>query len=68
MLLVVLYGFECIDRRAARANLAISVVVATYASGFRVDGQLGWWLAAWFASSWPPSSPIAAAQPGAQPL
>lgn len=48
MLLVVLHGFECVDRRAARANLAISVVVASYASGLRVDGHLGWWLAAWW--------------------
>ncbi len=47
MLLVVLYGFECMDRRAARANLAISAVVATYASGLRVDGHLGMWLVAW---------------------
>jgi protein-glutamine gamma-glutamyltransferase len=48
MLLVVLYGFECLDRRAARANLAISVLVASYASGLRVDGRVGWWLAGWF--------------------
>ncbi|MCU1360193.1 MAG: hypothetical protein JWN99_1482, partial [Ilumatobacteraceae bacterium] len=39
---------ECIDRRTARANLAISVVSACYATGLRVDGQLGWWLVVWF--------------------
>ena len=48
VLLVVVYGFECSDRRTARANLAISVVVACYASGIRVDGGLGAWLAVWF--------------------
>ena len=47
MLLVVLHGFECNDRRTARVELAISAVVAAYASGLRVDGQLGWWLAVW---------------------
>ena len=47
MLLVVLHGFECTDRRTARVELAISAVVATYAAGLRVDGQLGWWLAGW---------------------
>ena len=47
MLLVVLHGFECTDRRTARVSLAISAVVASYAAGLRVDGQLGWWLAGW---------------------
>jgi transglutaminase-like putative cysteine protease len=47
MLLVVLHGFECTDRRTARVSLAISAVVASYASGLRVDSQLGWWLAGW---------------------
>ena len=47
MLLVVLHGFECNDRRTARVELAISAVVAGYAAGLRVDGHLGWWLAAW---------------------
>ena len=47
MLLVVLHGFECTDRRTGRVSLAISAVVASYAAGLRVDGQLGWWLAAW---------------------
>ena len=47
MLLVVLHGFECSDRRTARVELAISAVVASYAAGLRVDGQLGWWLAGW---------------------
>jgi transglutaminase-like putative cysteine protease len=48
MLLVALHGFECVDRRSARANLAISVVIATYAAGLRVDDRLALWLAAWF--------------------
>jgi transglutaminase-like putative cysteine protease len=47
MLLVVLHGFECTDRRTARVSLAISGVVAAYAAGLRVDGRLGWWLAGW---------------------
>lgn len=47
MLLVVLVGFECTDRRAARVSLAISVVVATYAAGLRVDGRLTAWLGLW---------------------
>jgi transglutaminase-like putative cysteine protease len=47
MLLVVLHGFECTDRRTARVSLAVSAVVASYAAGLRVDGELGWWLAAW---------------------
>ena len=47
MLLVVLHGFECTDRRTARVALAISAVVASYAAGLRVDSQLGWWLAGW---------------------
>ena len=47
MLLVVLHGFECTNRRAARASLAFGAVVAAYASGQRIDPALPWWLAAW---------------------
>ncbi len=47
MLLVVLHGFEVVDRRTFRVHLAITLVVATYAAGLRIDAALGWWLAAW---------------------
>jgi transglutaminase-like putative cysteine protease len=47
LLLVVLHGFEVTDRRTLRVHLAITAVVAAYASGLRIDGALGWWLTAW---------------------
>jgi transglutaminase-like putative cysteine protease len=47
MLLVVLHGFEVVDRRTLRVHLAITFVLASYAAGLRIDGALGWWLAAW---------------------
>lgn len=47
LLLVVLHGIEVLDRRTLRVHLAITAVVAAYASGLRIDGALGWWLAAW---------------------
>jgi transglutaminase-like putative cysteine protease len=47
MVLVVLHGFEVIDRRTMRVHQAITFVVAAYAAGLRIDGALGWWLAAW---------------------
>jgi transglutaminase-like putative cysteine protease len=47
MLLVVLHGFEVTDRRTLRVHQAITFVVAAYAAGLRIDGALGWWLAAW---------------------
>ena len=47
MLLVVLHGFEAIDRRTLRAHLAITFVLACYGAGLRIDGALGWWLVAW---------------------
>lgn len=50
MLLVVLHGFEVIDRRTLRVHQAITFVVATYAAGLRIDGALGWWLAVWGAA------------------
>ena len=47
IVLIVLHGFECHDRRTIRVGLAISSIVVMYASGFRVDGSVGWWLAVW---------------------
>ena len=47
IVLIVLHGFECHDRRTIRVGLAISSIVVMYASGFRVDGSVGWWLSAW---------------------
>jgi protein-glutamine gamma-glutamyltransferase len=47
MLLVVLHGFETVDRRTLRVHLAITFVIASYAAGLRIDAALGWWLAAW---------------------
>ncbi|MGA1051870.1 MAG: transglutaminaseTgpA domain-containing protein [Ilumatobacteraceae bacterium] len=47
VVLVVLHGFETIDRRTVRVSVAVSAVVVMYASGFRVDDELVWWLLAW---------------------
>jgi hypothetical protein len=47
ILLIVLHGFECRDRRTVRVSLAISAVVVMYAAGFRVDDRIVWWIAAW---------------------
>jgi transglutaminase-like putative cysteine protease len=47
IILIALHGFECRDRRTVRVGLGISAVVLMYAAGFRVDGAVGWWLAAW---------------------
>ena len=47
LILIVLHGFECRDRRTIRVGLGISAVVLMYASGLRVDGAIGWWLLAW---------------------
>lgn len=44
--LVVLQGFECIDRRAARVSLACSAMLTAYAAGIRVDPSLAIWLTA----------------------
>ena len=43
--LVVLQGFECTDRRAARVSLACSAMLTAYAAAIRVDAQLAAWLA-----------------------
>jgi transglutaminase-like putative cysteine protease len=47
VILIVLHGFECRDRRTIRVSLSISAIVLMYASGLRVDGSLGWWLVGW---------------------
>lgn len=47
IVLVVLHGFECRDRRSVRVSLGVSAVVVMYAAAFRVDDRLVWWLAAW---------------------
>lgn len=47
MLLVVLHGFECTGRRAARASLAFSAVLSGYAAGQRIDPALPPLLAIW---------------------
>ncbi len=47
MLLVVLHGFEVVDRRTLRVHLAITFVLTSYAAGLRIDATTGWWLAAW---------------------
>jgi hypothetical protein len=47
VILVLLHGFECRDRRTVRVGLGISGVVLVYAAGFRVDDAIGWWLLGW---------------------
>lgn len=47
VLLVVLHGFEIVDRRTLRVHQAITFVVAAYAAGLRIDDALIWWIAAW---------------------
>ena len=47
MMLVVLHGFEASNRRTVRVHQAIGAAVVLYAAGLRIDGALGWWLAAW---------------------
>ncbi|MFN8024639.1 MAG: transglutaminaseTgpA domain-containing protein [Acidimicrobiales bacterium] len=49
MLLVVLHGFECTNRRSARASMAFAAVLAGYAAGQRIDPALPLWLAGWAA-------------------
>ena len=50
VLLVVLHGFELVDRRTLRVHQAITFVVAAYAAGLRIDDALIWWIAAWAAA------------------
>jgi transglutaminase-like putative cysteine protease/uncharacterized protein (DUF58 family) len=47
IVLIVLHGFECHDRRTIRVGLGISAIVMMYASGFLVDGRVGLWLLGW---------------------
>ncbi len=47
VILILLHGFECRDRRTARVGLGISAVVVMYAAAFHVDGAVGWWFLAW---------------------
>ena len=42
--LVVMQGFECTDRRAARISLACATMLTAYAAGIRVDPDLTIWL------------------------
>jgi len=52
LVLIVLHGFEARDRRTVRVGLGISAVVLMYASAFRVDGAIGWWLLVWALCFW----------------
>ena len=45
IVLIVLQGFECHDRRGGRVALAFSAVTAAYAAALRVDDAVAWWLA-----------------------
>jgi transglutaminase-like putative cysteine protease len=47
VLLVVLHGVECSDRRTTRVHLAVGALVAAYAAGLRVDAAVGRWLLLW---------------------
>lgn len=47
MLLLIVHGLEVIDQRTQRVHQAIAAVIVAYAAGLRVDGSVGWWLAAW---------------------
>ncbi|CAB4365152.1 unannotated protein [freshwater metagenome] len=44
--LVVMQGFECVDRRGARVTLACAAVLTAYAAGIRIDDHLSLWLLA----------------------
>jgi transglutaminase-like putative cysteine protease len=47
MLLLVIHGFEVVDRRTLRVHQAIGGVIMAYATGLRIDDRVGFWLAAW---------------------
>ena len=49
VVLILLHGFECRDRRTIRVGLGISAVVVMYASAFRVDDSIAIWLLTWAA-------------------
>jgi len=42
--LVVVQGFECVDRRSARVTLACAAMLTAYAAGIRVDDRLAVWI------------------------
>jgi len=44
IVLVVLQGFECVDRRSARVSLACAATITAYGAGVRVDDRLALWL------------------------
>ncbi|HUF99461.1 MAG TPA: transglutaminaseTgpA domain-containing protein [Ilumatobacter sp.] len=52
LVLIVLHGFESRDRRTVRVGMGISSVVLMYASAFRVDGTIAWWLIVWGICFW----------------
>jgi hypothetical protein len=60
LVLIVLHGFEARDRRTVRVGLGISAVVLMYASAFRVDGSIGWWLIVWALCFWLATSRLGA--------
>jgi hypothetical protein len=47
MLLLIVHGLGVIDQRTQRVHQAIAGVIVVYAAGLRIDGSVGWWLAAW---------------------
>ncbi len=47
MLLLVIHGFEVVDRRTLRVHQALSGVIMAYATGLRIDDRVGLWMAAW---------------------
>ncbi len=47
MLLLVIHGFEVVDRRTLRVHQAIGGVIIAYATGLRIDDRVGLWMAAW---------------------
>lgn len=51
IILILIHGFECRDRRTVRVGVGISSVVVMYAAAFRVDDRLVWWLAGWIAAA-----------------
>ena len=71
VVLVVLQGSECSDRRAARVSLAGAAFLTAYSAGVRVDAQLGPWMLvttiAWVFALLEVSRPVASQQrsPGA---
>ncbi len=65
IILILIHGFECRDRRTLRVGVGISSVVVMYAAAFRVDDRLIWWLAAWIMTAG--ASLAALARPAGSP-